>query len=737
MSDESKKTTSMKQTNAPDVRPNKNPANSAQKTGGNASNTARLENSRGTATRGKSVPGRTGANGSNNASTGPQMPEANEPISTTEPNGYPESAAVTPSEGPDHPSNSVGGVHADASPQNPTKANEIRGKDSSSQGNNNGLSSMGSDRDRSGMHIKETAPERLGGSGHSPGWRAPEAAGDVGNAAANMIRPVVNGAQQLNEAAKPTEDTGSSGVSNAAEGTRSGLQQSGQISATVATKTAQTGFRILKYIRKIAGKAIFYLYAYVGVLVLISVLVASICFIAYAIAYANKDKVLNGNSSASTGVLGDGDYEEQAFRYLVTSGSTIEAACGILANFKGESNFNPVRIEDDYFVGGWDAEAGYDNDPQGYADAVANGTVSREDFIYGVNSSNQPGYGLAGFTHSSIKTIFYDVANRFHGKISDMDVQMQTLIESMDALYPSLRRDLNTMSAEDAAVEFLEVYERPLYLDRARVQRRAYATELYAKYKDFDVNDRSSGSMSSGTASASVRDLKNTIQSSYIATRSSEKWSVTFINLSNGDSFNINGSKKMLAASDMKLFIMAAAYSKGRNDLDSLISPMITVSDNDSANRVVEALGNGNFSAGMKVVNDFCANNGYSGTRMGRRFLDSNSTGDNYTTANDCAKILRDIYKGTCVNKSASEKMLGYLKNQTRKNKIPAGVSGVTTANKTGELSGGGLGYAENDAAIIYGKNAYVLVVLSNDVENQGAINNVKSISSEVFKAVG
>ena len=57
----------------------------------------------------------------------------------------------------------------------------------------------------------------------------------------------------------------------------------------------------------------------------------------------------------------------------------------------------------------------------------------------------------------------------------------------------------------------------------------------------------------------------------------------------------------------------------------------------------------------MAVVNEFCQENGYAQTSFGRKFLEAPTTGDNWTSANDCRNLLASIWQGTCVNAEASE----------------------------------------------------------------------------------
>jgi len=228
-------------------------------------------------------------------------------------------------------------------------------------------------------------------------------------------------------------------------------------------------------------------------------------------------------------------------------------------------------------------------------------------------------------------------------------------------------------------------------------------------------------------------------------TKDGEKWSITAIDLFSDSILSVNDAEVLQSASVIKVFIMGAVYERavfakecGKERIDmkeaydgelkDLLTAMITVSDNEASNELVKRLGGGDFQKGAQIVNEFCKEHGFTETHLGRRFLETNPTDDNYTSAKDCAVFLYELYQGTLVTKEASAKMMELIGGQQRTWKIPAGVpETVETANKTGEMSAGyGLGSIENDIAIVLnGKYPYILCVLSNDIHDNGTAQNV------------
>lgn len=243
-----------------------------------------------------------------------------------------------------------------------------------------------------------------------------------------------------------------------------------------------------------------------------------------------------------------------------------------------------------------------------------------------------------------------------------------------------------------------------------------------------ELKDTSGGSI---VVTSDMKGSGSSAIQSYLSQSAAEgEWSVYAKNLAtNEEKININ-DKRAQSASLIKVFIMATAYQEmehGQSIDKTLIEKMITVSDNDATNQLIDQLG---FDKIQKYIDD----NGYTNTELKRKMLESSANGDNYTSVSDVAKILEQIYQEKCVSKSASQEMLSYLKRQTRTSKIPAGVpDGVTVANKTGELDS-----VENDAAIVFKENAnYILVVMSSGLDDtEKARNNIKEISSKVYESI-
>ena len=231
-------------------------------------------------------------------------------------------------------------------------------------------------------------------------------------------------------------------------------------------------------------------------------------------------------------------------------------------------------------------------------------------------------------------------------------------------------------------------------------------------------------------------------------------WSIYVKDLGSDKEFAVN-DRKLYSASLIKVFVMEASCanmeevlknqaaklklseddSKVRDKVDELLRNMITVSDNESFNELVRLqTASGVFADGAEKINAYLEKEGYTATTVQHVLSPSVSTdpglgGRNMTSVGDCGKLLERIYRGTCVSKKDSEKMLDLLLSQEVTWKIPAGVPAeAKIANKTGETDDD-----QHDIAIIYGeKTTYILCVMSeNGGETAGA--NIQALSGIVY----
>ncbi len=209
-----------------------------------------------------------------------------------------------------------------------------------------------------------------------------------------------------------------------------------------------------------------------------------------------------------------------------------------------------------------------------------------------------------------------------------------------------------------------------------------------------------------------------------------------------GETTFLNAEKPLIAASVIKLSILAAAFSRFENGtLDTnqmrevkpeykmpscgaltymhdglkvtnldLATLMIILSDNTATNMLIDTLGIDNINA---VVVSY----GLEGMHLNRKLFDSDAAArglQNYVTAESVAKFFGLLLRRELVSADASDAMLGILRNQRLNGIMPfyLNAMGVKTAHKTGEDDG-----IKHDAGIIFTQQPLIAVFLSNNVD--------------------
>ena len=111
--------------------------------------------------------------------------------------------------------------------------------------------------------------------------------------------------------------------------------------------------------------------------------------------------------------------------------------------------------------------------------------------------------------------------------------------------------------------------------------------------------------------------------------------------------------KQMISASLIKLYIagcyLERVYKAGISDkYDRQLFKMLSESDNASANTLIDALT-------RDTVNRFISNHGFKASKLNRKMLQKNGT-ENYTSAADCGRVLREVYKWAYVSEHSANR---------------------------------------------------------------------------------
>lgn len=262
----------------------------------------------------------------------------------------------------------------------------------------------------------------------------------------------------------------------------------------------------------------------------------------------------------------------------------------------------------------------------------------------------------------------------------------------------------------------------------------------------------------SPTSAAALQQASADIQA--IAQASGMETGIAVIDLTSGGVAGYQADEPMVSASMIKLAIAYAFLERvqaGDYSLDALyalqpsdivggtgtlaglgagatvsygelLSKMINVSDNTAANVLIDAAG------GMDAVNAAMQSLGLSATRLNRYMMDSDAMAagiENYTSADDMAKLLQMAYEGTFVDAELSALVMQALEEQSDYGGVLAGLpAGVSFAHKTGTLS-----TARHDGGIVEGEHPYVLVVLCGGAGfyEQGALDTMAQVASTTY----
>lgn len=232
-------------------------------------------------------------------------------------------------------------------------------------------------------------------------------------------------------------------------------------------------------------------------------------------------------------------------------------------------------------------------------------------------------------------------------------------------------------------------------------------------------------------------------------------------NLVTGETFDYRAEEKMMAASVIKLYIMADAFGRiSRGELNpnqmitmkredyvpscgavaymheglqvtvmDLITLMIIFSDNTATNVLIDLLGMDGINKGIREL-------GFEDAWLRRKMYDlekSRKGIQNLITARETGRLFQEMYEGKLISGEASERMLGILKNQQLNSKIPFYLQALPEepeiAHKTGEDSG-----ISHDVGIVYGRQPFVVCFCGNETDTPRFERTMAEIAFRLYQ---
>jgi beta-lactamase class A len=162
--------------------------------------------------------------------------------------------------------------------------------------------------------------------------------------------------------------------------------------------------------------------------------------------------------------------------------------------------------------------------------------------------------------------------------------------------------------------------------------------------------------------------------------------------------------------------------------VSTLLTQMITVSDNTAANMLIRLVGRRHINATM-------ADLGLHHTDLADyiRTAEWSVRTTLRTTPADMVKLLTDMAKNELIDEWSSKQMIAILEHQEINTLIPAPLPQIPIAHKTGSFAD-----TLNDVGIVYADSPYVIAVLTTDLSSLGAgrqfIHRVSSVTYSHFQ---
>ena len=244
----------------------------------------------------------------------------------------------------------------------------------------------------------------------------------------------------------------------------------------------------------------------------------------------------------------------------------------------------------------------------------------------------------------------------------------------------------------------------------------AAQTQMPAPLAQLQQRLRSAGEGAPGFAAYEVRDLATGYTSGYnmnavMPAASTIKVPVmveVFKQMAAG-AFDLNRKVELLPEDrDWGSGDLAAAPTGSTFPVSTLLTEMITVSDNTAANMLIRLVGRRNINATM-------ADLGLHHTHLADyiRTAEWSVRTTLRTTPSDMVRLLSDMAKHQLIDEWSSKAMVAILERQEINTLLPEPLPSIPIAHKTGSLDD-----TLNDVGIVYGAEPYVIAVMTTDLSS-------------------
>jgi len=223
------------------------------------------------------------------------------------------------------------------------------------------------------------------------------------------------------------------------------------------------------------------------------------------------------------------------------------------------------------------------------------------------------------------------------------------------------------------------------------------------------------------------------------------EYGVYFEDLTTKDSFEINGSRKFTAASLIKLPVMLAFYKeaeKGNINLDQIYKLQATdirggagslqykpAGYSISYRKMIELMGQQSDNTAFNIISRTLGATKIQAVieNLGMR---NTSFAENETSPEDIGIFFRKLYSEKVLTNENRNELLNFLTNTIWEDRIPAGLpKGIKVAHKIGTEVG-----VISDAGIIFAPKPYILVIISENVNEIEAKKVLPEISKKIFE---